>query len=399
MWLTGFDVKCLSTLYLDKPLKAHTLMQAIARANRVNEGKDNGLIVDYCGILKNLRQALATFAGSDGENAPQDVDPTKPQEELVEELLEAIEMARAFLIAKNFRLEDITEKSGFERNALIASAKEIINETDETRKRFEIIARQVFRKFKACINVPTINDCRKPHDAINIIYKSLQEDKEKADISEIIKELHGVVSEHIQPQQGFGEEEQKLYDISAIDFERLQQEFARSSRKNTIVQNLREAIEQRLAKMMAQNPTRTNFQEHYEELVVKYNQEKDRVTIERTFEALLKLVDDLDKEEKSYVREGLDNEDMKTLFDYLKKDELKPEEIKQIKKAARELYNTLQTELKKLQDFRSKQATRDRVKQLIYDSLYSDETGLPECYSEDEIKFKRDQVFGYVFNR
>ncbi len=67
MWLTGFDVPSLSTLYLDKPLKAHTLMQAIARANRVYEEKNNGLIVDYCGILKNLRKALATFAiGPDG---------------------------------------------------------------------------------------------------------------------------------------------------------------------------------------------------------------------------------------------------------------------------------------------------------------------------------------------
>ena len=71
MWLTGFDVPSLSTLYLDKPLKAHTLMQAIARANRVNEGKNNGLVVDYCGILKNLRKALATFAGAgdDGQVA------------------------------------------------------------------------------------------------------------------------------------------------------------------------------------------------------------------------------------------------------------------------------------------------------------------------------------------
>ncbi|MDZ7811317.1 MAG: hypothetical protein U5L11_16360 [Arhodomonas sp.] len=63
MWLTGFDVPSLSNLYLDKPLRAHTLMQAIARANRVDEGKNNGLIVDYCGILRNLRRALATFAG------------------------------------------------------------------------------------------------------------------------------------------------------------------------------------------------------------------------------------------------------------------------------------------------------------------------------------------------
>jgi type I restriction enzyme R subunit len=60
-------VPSLSTLYLDKPLKAHTLMQAIARANRVNDGKNNGLIVDYGGILKSLRNALATFAGESGE--------------------------------------------------------------------------------------------------------------------------------------------------------------------------------------------------------------------------------------------------------------------------------------------------------------------------------------------
>ena len=59
MWLTGFGVKCLSCLYLDKPLKAHTLMQTIARANRVAEGKSNGLIVDYIGIVKALRKALA----------------------------------------------------------------------------------------------------------------------------------------------------------------------------------------------------------------------------------------------------------------------------------------------------------------------------------------------------
>ncbi len=87
MWLTGFDVPTLSTLYLDKPLKAHTLMQAIARANRVSEGKSNGLIVDYCGILKNLRKALATFAGAGDEGHGGDAgekDPAKPNEELLE---------------------------------------------------------------------------------------------------------------------------------------------------------------------------------------------------------------------------------------------------------------------------------------------------------------------------
>ncbi len=132
MWLTGFDVPPLANLYLDKPLKAHTLMQAIARANRVNEGKNNGLVVDYCGILKNLRQALATFAGTGdtgrggGEG---ETDPTKPNEELIEELKEAIGMARGFLTDNGASLDDIIEKTGFPRNAAIAKAQEAARTT------------------------------------------------------------------------------------------------------------------------------------------------------------------------------------------------------------------------------------------------------------------------------
>ena len=97
MWLTGFDVPSLSTLYLDKPLKAHTLMQAIARANRVNEGKNNGLIVDYCGVLKHLRSALATFAGTPAGDGRRETDPARPDEELLDDLVEAIAMVTGFL--------------------------------------------------------------------------------------------------------------------------------------------------------------------------------------------------------------------------------------------------------------------------------------------------------------
>ena len=97
MWLTGFDVPCLGTLYLDKPLQAHTLMQAIARANRVHDGKNNGLIIDYCGILKNLRKALATFAGSKGGEDDGEVNPLKPGEELLPALASAIGLIYDFL--------------------------------------------------------------------------------------------------------------------------------------------------------------------------------------------------------------------------------------------------------------------------------------------------------------
>ncbi len=393
MWLTGFDVKSLATLYLDKPLKAHTLMQAIARANRVHEGKNNGLIVDYCGILKNLRSALATFAGHTGEDDDTPEIPARPQEELLEELLEAIDTVHSFLAQQDYRFENITEKIGFERNAAIMAAKEIINENDETRKQFEIMARVVFQKFKACLNVPGINNCRRAYDAINIVYKSLHEDREKADISHIIKELHQIVGRSISVTDAEQiQETRQPFDISAIDFERLRQEFTKIPLKCTQVQNLKDAIKKRLASMIASNPMRTDFQRHYEELVEAYNREKDRVTIEQTFDALLKLVADLDEEQERAVREGLDEATL-ALFDLLKKDDLTPAEIKRIKKVAVDLFAKLQSELGRIRDWQEKEATRDFMKKTILDFLYSEETGLPASYSEDEIKSKSDMVF------
>ena len=182
MWLTGFDVPSLSTLYLDKPLKAHTLMQAVARANRIHEGKNNGLIVDYCGILKNLRKALATFVGPHPDGSGDDVGPVQPDENILDDLAEAISMVRMFLDNHDAPLDSIIHGTGFKRIAAIVKCKESVNENDETRKRFEIMCREVFKKFRACLNMLGLNRFRADYEAINIVYKSLQEDREKADI-------------------------------------------------------------------------------------------------------------------------------------------------------------------------------------------------------------------------
>ena len=305
MWLTGFDVPSLSTLYLDKPLKAHTLMQAIARANRVNEGKNNGLIVDYCGILKHLRKALATFAGTTAGGQIGETDPARPDEELLEDLAAAISMARAFLDERGAPLDTVNLATGFARNAAIVACKEAANENDENRKRFEIMAREVFKKFKACINVQGINAHRADRDAIDIVYKSLQRDRELADISDIIRQLHQVVDSAINTSAGDVAEDSEPYDISRIDFDLLKREFERSPTKKTTVQSLRQSVEDRLGRMLRQNPLRTDFQHHYEEVVAEYNREKDRVTIEKTFEALLRLVKELGDEGSRAIREGL----------------------------------------------------------------------------------------------
>ena len=404
MWLTGFDVPTLSTLYLDKPLKAHTLMQAIARANRVAEGKNNGLIVDYCGILKNLRKALATFAGRSDDGHDDEQDPTHPQEELLAQLAEAIGMARDFLHQHGFRLESINAKQGFARNKAIMDAKEAVNENDRTRKQFEIMARVVFKTFKACINVPGVNAYRADRDAINIIYKSLQADREQADISAIIRELHGVVDAAIDTRSGLGDRPQpdelepsRLYDISRIDFDLLRREFAASQHQRTTVQCLKSAIEQKLQRLLMQNPLRTDFQDHYEKLVKEYNEEKDRVTIEKTFEALMKLVAGLNEEETRAKREGLDEETL-VLFDLLKKPVLKPQERARIKQVAADLLARLKSDSLNVTNWRDKESTRDAVRQQIYDFLYDENTGLPvDDYPVDEISVLRDQVFQHLY--
>jgi type I restriction enzyme R subunit len=403
MWLTGFDVPSLSTLYLDKPLKAHTLMQAIARANRVSAGKNNGLIVDYCGILKNLRKALATYAGTPGRglgtgDPPPEIDPVRPPEELLADLEEAVQAAEGFLSARKFRLLDILEKVGFDRNKAIIDAKEAVNENDESRKRFQIMAREVFKKFKACVNFRAVNAYRQRFAAIKVIYNSLDEDVKKADISDIMRELHAVVNASIETQVDPNDQDDRLYDISRIDFEKLKKEFERSPRKNTTVQSLKDAIQKKLEMMLRQNPLRTDFQKHYEQLVSDYNSEKDAVNIERTFAALLVLAEELDGEQRRAVREGLDEETL-ALFDLLMKPDLEKSDIAKLKKVAVGLYEVLKQQLDAVQDFAGKQATRDAVRVAITNFLYDDRTGLPQSYEPNEVDLKAQAVFAHMLTR
>ncbi|BBC24588.1 type I restriction endonuclease subunit R [Pseudanabaena sp. ABRG5-3] len=395
MWLTGFDVPSLSTLYLDKPLKAHTLMQAIARANRIYEGKTNGLIVDYCGILKNLRAALKDYVK--GQDKNEDIDPTKPESELLENLAESIDAVKVFLSDRYASLDDIIDKTGFAKNAAIATAKEAANENDQTRKRLEIMCRDVLNKFKACINSQGVNAYRKYYDAINILYKSLESDRDRVDITDILRQLQPIINDAISVQVNEEPDSNTIFDISGIDFERLRAEFVRSSTKNTTVQNLKQSIENRLNRLLNQNPLRTDLQKHYEEIVAEYNSEKDRVAIEVTFAALLDFTQTLDAEQTRAMREGLDEESL-AIYDLLLKPDLSPNEIKRIKQISVELLATLKAQDLQVDRWCDKESTRDRVKNKIHDFLYSDDSGLPvDTYTDDDVNDKAIAVFRHVF--
>ncbi|MHC8491245.1 type I restriction endonuclease subunit R [Thalassospira sp. SM2505] len=403
MWLTGFDVPSLSTLYLDKPLQAHTLMQAIARANRVKEGKNNGLIVDYCGILKNLRKALATFAGHSGEDGfdgeGPETDPLHPEEKLLEEFSEAIEFVRKLLQDNGFKLATLKTATGFAKNKALVDAKEAVNIDDESRKKFEIAARSVFRKYKACLTFEGVQTYKADCDAIKFIYKTLQEDKDKADTSEIIQKLNAIVSDAIDVKADVDSGD-KVFDISKINFDLLRKEFAKSESKRSDVQDMKTVVENRLRKMLMQNPLRVDFQERFDEIVRDYNKEKDKNTIEATFEALMKLSAEMSEEQQRHFKEGLDSEEQLAVFDMLLKPDPSKAEIRKIKSVAVSVLREIEAQMRDVQDVFAKVSTRDRLKQSIYDHLYDDRTGLPvDSYSEDDLAQKTDLLFQFVEHR
>lgn len=404
MWLTGFDVPSLSTLYLDKPLQAHTLMQAIARANRVKEGKNNGLVVDYCGILKNLRKALATFAGHTGAgavggddgNAPE-VDPLNPEDKLLAELAEAIALVSERLRDEGFDLSLMKTATGFDKLKALKQAKELINTNDETRKGFEIAARAVFRKYKACLTFASVERYKPDYQAVSYIYGSLQEDKAAADTTAIIRKLNAIVAEAIDITPDVGDD--RIFDISKVNFELLRKEFAKSERKASDVQDLRSVLQQRLAKMLAANPTLMDFQERFDKVISEYNKEKDKNTIEATFEALMRLTAEMESEAQAHVALGL-TADQKPIFDLLVQDDLTKEEIRQIKSACVDLLKAIQQRIEQVQDVFAKQSTRAGLRQEIYDLLYDERTGLPACkYDDDALEVKTDTLFQFFESR
>lgn len=405
MWMTGFDVPTLGTLYLDKPLRAHTLMQAIARANRVAEGKTNGLIVDYCGILKNLRKALATFAGtrSNGEADDEGADPAQPEARLLELLDAALAELRNWLAGRDVPLSLILETTGFPRNKAIDDCKESINENDGTRKRFELMARAVEARFKACVHLDGINARRPEVDAVRIVYKSLQGDVDRKDISHIIEALRAEVDQVIVTAderavtEGEPDAEPRLFDISKIDFDKLLAEFQRSKRKQTTVQSLKAAIESRLARLLAMNPARKDYQQRYEEIVAEYNREVDRATIEATFQQLLLLSQGLSEEEQRALELGMDEETL-ALYDLLRKPDLDKRGIAKLKSVSESLLATLKTRLANITDWQATETNRDAVRVTIHDFLYDERTGLPiDLYNPADVEASTQAVYEHVW--
>ncbi len=396
MWLTGFDVECLSTLYIDKPMKAHTLMQAIARANRVYPEKDFGLIVDYNGMLKSLREAMAQYALGDDADGPEEI--VAPIEERVQALLDALDQTDIHLRGLGFEPNRLIGARGFTKIQAIADGVEGVYTSDESKRRFEILSRIVFTRFKSLVMEPTAHTYAERHDNIEAIYKKLEERRDNADVTDLLKQLHRIVNAAIRAATpGDDQTDSKYFDLSQIDLVKLRDEFAKKcKRKATVLQDVRQMVEDKLDKMLARNPQRMDFYKKYSEIIADYNREKDRVTIEETFAKLVDLANSLDVEQRRAAEEGL-SEDELALFDLLNKDSLSKVDRERVKQASRSLMESVQKLIAPLERWTDKEQTQAEVEVFILDHVYATLPSPP--FTDEEKQSVANRVYKHIWQQ
>lgn len=395
MWLTGFDVKSLSCLYIDKPMKAHTLMQTIARANRVADGKDNGLIIDYIGIVKALRKALADYTASP-EGGAGGNNPTIDKQELINHVLETISAATVFLKEHNFELQELIDADTFLKLSLLKTAANAMCETAEIQKSYSTYITTLLKLWKFLDREDVSYETKQQKDALEAIYKELQKKRKHADVTNLSVAINAIVDEHLELEPDnivADSSSNRRFDISKIDFDLLRREFAKRREKNLIMKDIQDLLQERIAQMMAVNPSRINFYEKYQEIIHNYNAEQNRASIEKTFEDLMHLTEKLSEEEKRYIREGFENDEQLSLYDILFKDDLSKDDIKKLKNVAKDLISKIKSMLKKMDHPFDKQETNATIIITIRDLLWQE---LPECYSDESINYYRDAIYDYV---
>jgi len=404
MWMTGFDVPCCSTIYLDKPMRNHTLMQTIARANRVFPQKNNGLIVDYVGVFRNLQKALAIYSPSDGS----DVTPIQDKKELIKELLSAIEQTKKFCSSYNVDLDSILKTEdwitvkGIEeavRAIVLKEPDQLSGPLDDTvekilindisKQKYKELSGNVKRLFKAIKPDPMVKEVTPICTLIIIIAVKIRSLSGPVDISEVMDDVEEILDDSIRvgsiktgPSQ--------VVDLSKLDIEKLRDKF-NTEHKHTEAEKLKGAINSKIKQMVRLNKLRMDFFEKFQKLIEDYN--NGGVDLQTLIDELIKLTSEIQHEEKRSFRENLSEEEL-AVFDLLTKPDIRlsQEEKQLVKKVVKDLIDKLKRE-KLVIDWRKKQQTRADVRLTIEKIL--DE--LPPVYTKDLWVEKCDQTYQHVY--
>lgn len=387
MWLTGFDAPSCSTLYLDKPMRGHTLMQTIARANRVYGDKVNGLIVDYANVFQELEKALAIYGagGSGGEL------PVKDKTELVKALKIALDQVTEYCRKQNVDLEAIPTGD----NAVFFNAVDRLMRTDEVRDEFLSHSNDVARLYKAVMPDPVIPLLAPKAQLIAELAKTIRAQKDPVNITEVMEKISGVLDGAIVTT---AKEEPgapaKTIDLSKIDFGALARKFEKSKTKNIEAQQLRALIERKLDNLILLNASRYDFLDRFQKMIEAYN--SGALSIEQLFADLVTFTQDLSEEEQRHLRENVSEEEL-AVFDILTRPgpDLSPQKTEAIKKVCRDLLAKLKTE-KLVLEWRTRRTTRAAVRVEIEKML---DSGLPEKYTTELFESKCGALFQHVLEK
>ena len=385
-------------------------MQTIARANRVyDDEKENGLIVDYGNVYKELEKAYSIYGGgtkggggqTDDENT-EGVGEGKPVElldELGEELKESIRQVKGYLKELDFSLGDLSnvDIKPMERLANIKRGADCVRLNDTTRAKFEVMAREVFRKYNALYPEAQAKPHTRQFNAIEAIYNQLNQQVKEADVTRIIMQLQNVVNQSILTDDKLNtgvSETEVVIDLSNLDFDKLRAAFVKMAHKNTTVYDLQKAVEQKIARMVKENPLRLDFYERYQKIIDSYNQGKSLADTQKAFDSLTHLIQDLTVEDSRAIRENLSEETL-AIYDLLRAGkDLSKEDVKQVKKVAIETLEKVKTEKLRIEKWRESNQIRAQVRTMIYDNLLY----LPQqAYSDTEVDEKTNLVYQHIY--
>lgn len=389
MWLTGFDAPSCSTVYLDKPMRNHTLMQTIARANRIFPGKHSGVIVDYANVFASLEKALAIYgAGKDGNN------PVKDKQQLVAELRQAVVDATTFCARHEVMLGEIEAlgAGSLERLQHMEDAINALISPDSLRRDFQAHERLVSTLYRAVKPDPVALEFANRVACMATLAAAIRAklNPNPPDISQVMAGINSLLDESITGHE-IREEGPPALDLSKINFEALANRFKDSKHKNTDLEVLKAAIRAQLDRLIQLNRTRADFADKFDELIESYN--AGSRSIEKLFEELLKLSNSLSDEQQRHVREQMSEEEL-VIFDILTRPApvLSTEERAEVKKAARELLARLKSLL--VLNWRQKSSARSQLKLTIEDTL---DSSLPRAYTPELYKEKCSAVFEHVY--
>ncbi len=399
MWLTGFDVKNLSTLYLDKPMKSHTLMQAIARANRVYPNKPCGIIVDYVNVFKYMKKALSDYAVPDDET----LMPAKNVDELIDLLNSCINEGDAFLQTLGVSLDSILgESSTFDKLDAFRSAYDTVVANDESKDKFKVITNKMINLYEA--SKPEIferhwdNEKFSPLAYIHgLLHNKIDDEKIQRARNRMATVLDSSVTSATaeDKQREYAIHGTKVIDLSKINVDELRAEIKKAVYKAVEIDDLKAFIETALQKMISRNCTRQKFSQRFKGIIDRYNAGGSEN--EDYYEQLVKLLEEMQKEQERPKAEGLSEEELEVYDLLVRGKKLTQEEEQKVKLAAKNLFKKLTEEKTELLvvDWYKDDQPRMKVKSAIEYALNED---LPDSYDKDSFDAKTNLLLNHFID-